>query len=424
MQYKVPQDVQREDKIIGPFTLRQFLFLIGGAMAGYMAYTIFSKLIGNVNGFMLGFITFGGIAGFAVIQIQGMSLPEYVTAMALYITKPRKRIWQKDIYSTDIAYLKPTEESSQTEQKTPDQVKSRLDQLSYVLDTRGWSGPIAEETVKQEAPEAADPKAVEQETTTEPQIETPPIENKIEAKETTTQELPKIETPPVLEQKIAEETVKQEVPQVEVPQVVEQETTTQDKAPSVPPTPLAPPASPSSTRIIPPTDKKQEEIEKLLQIQERREKVIHREMNKMEERLKEELQNKFSQEAKEEIDRQKQTLKKLKSTVSTLEKETSKKVETKRIKKAKLRIAPNPKPKTITEDYSSIMGDRIATTASSGKHMNISVDESKLDDVLSEIENPTTDADFDKLSEAILAKKHVNKSAKIIKETDAPSYRY
>ncbi|NTW61726.1 PrgI family protein, partial [Candidatus Saccharibacteria bacterium] len=32
--YKVPQDVEAEDKLIGPFTFRQFVYLIIVALAG------------------------------------------------------------------------------------------------------------------------------------------------------------------------------------------------------------------------------------------------------------------------------------------------------------------------------------------------------------------------------------------------------
>ena len=43
LQYKIPQDVQREDTIIGPITMRQLIICaIGGGIA-YTLYMILSK---------------------------------------------------------------------------------------------------------------------------------------------------------------------------------------------------------------------------------------------------------------------------------------------------------------------------------------------------------------------------------------------
>ena len=40
MQYQIPQFIEIEDQIFGPFTFRQFIYLIGGAGASYVIYYI------------------------------------------------------------------------------------------------------------------------------------------------------------------------------------------------------------------------------------------------------------------------------------------------------------------------------------------------------------------------------------------------
>lgn len=40
MQYQLPQFIEVEDKIIGPFTFKQFVYLAGGAGLSYIAYAI------------------------------------------------------------------------------------------------------------------------------------------------------------------------------------------------------------------------------------------------------------------------------------------------------------------------------------------------------------------------------------------------
>ena len=47
-QYKVPQDVEAEDKLLGPFTFRQFIYLlIAFALAGvaFLLFKIFPVLV-------------------------------------------------------------------------------------------------------------------------------------------------------------------------------------------------------------------------------------------------------------------------------------------------------------------------------------------------------------------------------------------
>jgi len=183
MEYKVPQDVQREDKIIGPFSLRQFLYLIAAAMSGYLVYSIFTRLTGsNGAGFVFGFLTLSFIAAFAVIEIQGKPLPEFVVALIIFSLRPRHRIWQKDIYIPDIAFV-PTQKDKKEETAeplNPTQVKSELDKLAHILDTRGW-GELVDREVQEAAEEAA--------TEAEQEYETEEIEEEPEENEKTIQEV-------------------------------------------------------------------------------------------------------------------------------------------------------------------------------------------------------------------------------------------
>jgi hypothetical protein len=399
-QYKVPQNVQRDDKIIGPFTLRQFLFLISGSFAGYMVYSIFNKLIGGTNAFMIGFVIFLFVAAFAVLQVQGMSLPEYLAALIVFNTKPRKRVWQKDIFTPDIAFLKPEEKKEEPENIDPTQVRSRLDQLSYILDTRGWSQTEIENVettqtktsnneIESEKAKIENAETVSKKSASETQI-APQLEKNQE------------EVPPPPKIEIAEDSK-------ELEQVTEQKIQETDKILS------------TRTKISPPTEQKQEEIEKLLEIQEERERAIRQEMSKMEERLTEELKKKFAKQTQEQTKIQKQKIKNLKSSFSSIEKDAPDKQTVEKVKKAEIRQAPQITQIDITPDYTNVMENRITTPKNTVSHMNIKVNESQLDDVLSEIENPTTDDDFEKIEEAILAKKHLNKHARIIKESETSS---
>lgn len=148
MQYKVPQDVQREDKIIGQFTLRQFLFLLGGAMVGYLMYAITKSIVDSTQfSAVIGLTFLAVFAAFALVQVQGRPLPDYIVAFIVFSLRPRKRVWQKDIYIPDIAYV-PPKKKKEPQSKNPAQIKTELEKLARILDTRGWEELAVQEQQK------------------------------------------------------------------------------------------------------------------------------------------------------------------------------------------------------------------------------------------------------------------------------------
>lgn len=61
MQFQVPQFLDVEDKVIGPFTIKQFLYLAGGLGLGYLSFR-FIPYLGAILG--LGFAGFGAALAF------------------------------------------------------------------------------------------------------------------------------------------------------------------------------------------------------------------------------------------------------------------------------------------------------------------------------------------------------------------------
>jgi len=141
-QYKVPQDVEAEDKLIGPLSLRQFIYVIIGVVwAGLMFfilrpagnstspavnYTIMAILVIPITGFFL-------LLGFGRRQEQ--SFEKYFVALVRFYFVPRIRIWDKDISTTELIKeeVKPAEVI--TEKNIP---RSSLEQLALVMDTHGF----------------------------------------------------------------------------------------------------------------------------------------------------------------------------------------------------------------------------------------------------------------------------------------------
>ena len=111
MQFQVPQFLDVEDKIVGPFTIKQFIYLAGGVGMGYMAYR-FIPLIGFIIG--LGMIALGWALGF--YKYNGKPFVYIIEAAFLYAKKDRLYVWKRKERAAeaalDLSNFKPTKHTS------------------------------------------------------------------------------------------------------------------------------------------------------------------------------------------------------------------------------------------------------------------------------------------------------------------------
>ncbi len=92
MKYQVPQFIEVEDKIFGPFTFKQFAYLAGGAGAAFLAYRLLPTIIGILVA--IPFASFG--AALAFYKVNGRPFVEVLQSAFEYITKNRLYIWKKE----------------------------------------------------------------------------------------------------------------------------------------------------------------------------------------------------------------------------------------------------------------------------------------------------------------------------------------
>ncbi len=92
MQYNVPQFVEVEDKIIGPLTLKQFLWLLVGAGIVFLLYKLLVFPIFLMIGLPVGiFCGFG-----AFYKVQNKTFSEFILASLGYFLSPKLYLWKKE----------------------------------------------------------------------------------------------------------------------------------------------------------------------------------------------------------------------------------------------------------------------------------------------------------------------------------------
>ena len=94
MQFQVPQFIEREAKIIGPLTLKQFFF-IGLAVAA--SFTIFF-LIGKEHFaifLVISIILIGSAVIFAFFKFEGLSLPVLFKNFINFAASSKMYLWKR-----------------------------------------------------------------------------------------------------------------------------------------------------------------------------------------------------------------------------------------------------------------------------------------------------------------------------------------
>jgi hypothetical protein len=135
--YKVPQDVEADDKLIGPFSFRQFIYIIITLIAAALAWGLAQLFIGLAIIPLPIIILFGALA-LPLRKDQPMEI--YLAAVVSFYLKPRRRLWQPDgiqslveITAPKVIEVQRMKNLSQTE------AEQRLSYLADIVDTGGWA---------------------------------------------------------------------------------------------------------------------------------------------------------------------------------------------------------------------------------------------------------------------------------------------
>jgi len=129
MQFKVPQFLDIEDKIFGPFTFSQFVYLVGGAGLCFILY----KLLGLLIGFIPIILVAGLAAALTFYRPNNKPLVNMLESGLKYVMQNKLYIWKKRV-------VKKSTQSGENSQKLKEAAaleNARLD--SGKLRDLAWS---------------------------------------------------------------------------------------------------------------------------------------------------------------------------------------------------------------------------------------------------------------------------------------------
>lgn len=142
MQFKVPQDVQREDTIVGPLTFMQLIICAVGGGLTYGIYTGFTKAEYSWPVWILPVLfTAAATIAIAFVKVHDMSFIRYLASLVIYHFLPKKRVWVKGSGDVMMSFEEIKVSSSSTEEATKKEKQQstikKLDSLVKILDNNG-----------------------------------------------------------------------------------------------------------------------------------------------------------------------------------------------------------------------------------------------------------------------------------------------
>ena len=136
--YKLLQDIEAEDHILGPLTLRQFIFAL---VAVFFIWLCFLSVTKHFPFMLAIFAPMALFCLFFALPL-GREQPTEVWALAKlrFLFKPRARIWSQSGVKDLVTINVPKKvEPVLTKGYSQNEVKSRLKALATTIDSRGWA---------------------------------------------------------------------------------------------------------------------------------------------------------------------------------------------------------------------------------------------------------------------------------------------
>ena len=137
-QYKVPQDVEADDKLLGPFSFRQFVYLLIAAGLIALAVALFQIFP------LLAIIPLPPVLLLGALALplkKDQPMEAYLAAMVSYFLKPRTRTWNPGQRESTILITAPKikDDKPRVRDISGEEATHRLSFLADIMDTEGYA---------------------------------------------------------------------------------------------------------------------------------------------------------------------------------------------------------------------------------------------------------------------------------------------
>ncbi|OIP59696.1 MAG: hypothetical protein AUK19_01560 [Candidatus Moranbacteria bacterium CG2_30_45_14] len=130
--FSVPQFIDVEDKVAGPLTWKQLLWMIGMGAVLLFFFNLFDISLFII----LSIPTVLLFAAFAFYKPDGFSLTTFIFYAILFLFRPKVAVWERPV-STRPKVLVPEKKNEDIVAQPKEINEEKLKELARILDSRG-----------------------------------------------------------------------------------------------------------------------------------------------------------------------------------------------------------------------------------------------------------------------------------------------
>lgn len=130
MQFQVPQFIEVEDKIFGPLTFRQFVYIIGGLGASYLVWRVLPLFLAGPIIIAIA----GAAASLAFLEYNGRPFIVSVENAFYFLVHPKLYLWNNERRAKKTLAQKTQDLAKSPTVYIPKLSDSKLHELSWSLD--------------------------------------------------------------------------------------------------------------------------------------------------------------------------------------------------------------------------------------------------------------------------------------------------
>lgn len=133
MEFIVPQFIEREPKIVGPFTFKQFIFI---GIAGGLSI-VFYFLVPFFLFLIIAIVLFSGAAALVFLKPGGIALPAVIKNFFIFLSRPKIYLWKRKTLPPKI-FREPEKPKEEVKKESVLKIAkgSRLKELFTELETK------------------------------------------------------------------------------------------------------------------------------------------------------------------------------------------------------------------------------------------------------------------------------------------------
>ncbi len=130
MRYKVPQNIDMQDRILGPLTMLQFVYAVVGGGFAYVTFMSVPSPLGPLLGILIAMFT----AAMIFLKINERPFLHFLLSLLAFMGRPRMRVWQREESGMDVQVYKNPAKESTVKVETKHITKEQIERLAENLD--------------------------------------------------------------------------------------------------------------------------------------------------------------------------------------------------------------------------------------------------------------------------------------------------